>query len=607
MPRLVLLRDGRWPDVAGVCCWRTAARSAFAAAGSDVAEATWTQAAARPSRPEGPGRLVDLFRRNVPDPGPPPVPGLDDGAIVIAESLRAALAAVDGGAPGARLWALALPPTRGLPGDSTPFGQLVNEVAPRIAGFVTDSELGRDAVERTVTTARPRVVILPPVVPDRRCPRCSAGAPEDGLDPDVADDVAQLAAWRNPSDTYSFAMSRRRGLAADWAPADLLTWAQDGRGQARASLPDAPPDWTAAAQDRGARELLAAALTAGAPRLRPTREVLVSGFDLKFIRELAGRLDERPDLSVTLDEWQFVSCGTADTPGLVERADTIVGEWARPSAVWLAKHKRPDQRLVIRLHRFEIDAPYPRQIEIDNVDAVVYIAPALGPRIRDELGWPEEKLVYIPNFLDINWLDRPKLPDARFAIGMVGTERSLKRLDLALDVVAAVRRADPRFVLHVRSIVRDSTHAGVDRAEQEYAGWVEDRLERDAILRAGVVFEPPGRDMARWYRRVGGFLSTSDIEGVHLAAAEAMASGAVPVFRPWPGVRAVYDDRWIHGSVDDAAAALLANADPEVWAERSAAAKAEMRRRYDPAGVLDAWTELLHGDLDRARKSFDTP
>src|SRR4029450_12662628 len=35
---VVLLCDGRWPDVPGVCCWRHGVRTAFAAAGATVTE-----------------------------------------------------------------------------------------------------------------------------------------------------------------------------------------------------------------------------------------------------------------------------------------------------------------------------------------------------------------------------------------------------------------------------------------------------------------------------------------------------------------------------------------------------------------------------------------
>ena len=404
---------------------------------------------------------------------------------------------------------------------------------------------------------------------------------------------------------YSFPAARLRGFSAAWSPAPWLDWTQDAGTTALVGPPDAAPDWSAAAQDRGARAVIDATLPRRASSPRPTRTTLISGFDLKFVRELGQRLDDRGDLDVTVDEWPTLSQPTSVTLAQSGTADVILAEWVRPSAVWLAQRKKPEQFMVARLHRFEIESAYPRQLDIDKVDAVVYIAPQMGPRIRDELGWPKEKLVYIPNFLDIDWFDRPKLPDARFTIGMVGIEWRNKRIDLALDVLARVRREDPRFSLVVRSTMPwDNRYAWPKPEEQEYVGLWLDRVERDPLLRGAVVFDQPGRDMARWYRRVGSILSMSDVEGVHLAAAEGMASGAVPVIRPWPGARESYDERWVHGSAADAAAAVLGNADPEVWAERSAAAVAEMRRRSDPAAVVDAWADLLHGDVDRARGYF---
>ena len=43
-----------------------------------------------------------------------------------------------------------------------------------------------------------------------------------------------------------------------------------------------------------------------------------------------------------------------------------------------------------------------------------------------------------------------------------------------------------------------------------------------------------GPDVGTWLRRIGFILSTSDDESFHLAPAEGMASGAVPVIRSWP-------------------------------------------------------------------------
>ncbi|MGH3679075.1 MAG: hypothetical protein ACRDT2_01930, partial [Natronosporangium sp.] len=370
-------------------------------------------------------------------------------------------------------------------------------------------------------------------------------------------------------------------------------------------VPPPAPDWSAGAQAAAARRIRDAVLARPSQLARRPRSALVAGFDLKFARDLAERLGNRTDLDVTVDEWRGLARGTEHTDQRLRQAESIFAEWARTSAVWYSQRKRPDQFLAIRLHRFELDAPYPRDIEIDNVDAVVYIAPLFGRRIRDELGWPLDKLVYIPNFLDLHWLDRPKLPEARFAIGFVGIEWRRKRFDLALDLLSAVRREDPRFRLVVRSLMPwQNRYAWAEAGERDYVSRCFERIEHDPLLRHGVVYDEPGRDMARWFRRIGHILSTSDEEGCHTAVGEGMASGAVPIVRPWPGAAEIYDKPWIHATIGEAAAAVLDSATSETWAAQGARAKAEVGRSHDPLAVVDAWADLLHGEVEQARTYF---
>jgi glycosyltransferase involved in cell wall biosynthesis len=635
-PRVVLLLDRRWAPIAGVCCWRHSCREAFRAAGATVDEATFDapppaptisgnggpRLAWLPPRARRPlAREYRLFRgaarrvvRLTARAQAVPIRGDLHGAdLVVAESLEAADAAVRVGVPGRRVWALALPIEWLRLGDDSPYAELLARVAPQVGGLLTDTEPARDSVERAAAGCRPRIVIFPPLAVDRPCPSC-ANVPSPSVAEDAPPEVVLLRAWRLAIDpaandpAYSFALARLRGLAGPWAPAPRPNWTQ-----ASATSPQSGPvgaaaaAWTAEAQVRAARALLELAApggsVAGWPR-RP-RRTLVSGYDLKFIRELAAHLDARPDLTVTLDEWAWLTKGTRQTERLAGAAESIVAEWARPSAVWLSLRKREDQYLVVRLHRYELDSPYPRQIAIDNVDAVVYISPWTGRRIRDELGWPAEKLVFIPNFLDVGWLDRPKLPGAQFGLGMVGVEWANKRFDLALDILAEVRRRDPRFTLFVRSKMPwQNAYVWARPEEREYFGWCLERIEQDGLLRGAVTFDPPGRDMATWYRRVGHILSTSDIEGSHVAAAEGMASGAVPVIRPWQGAAELYGEEAVHASVHDAAEAILANADEEKWLHRASWARAQIRRSADPAAVVRAWGDLLHGDLVAARSHF---
>jgi hypothetical protein len=141
-------------------------------------------------------------------------------------------------------------------------------------------------------------------------------------------------------------------------------------------------------------------------------------------------------------------------------------------------------------------------------------------------------------------------------------------------------------------------------AERAYVGRCLRRIEADPLLRTAVAFHPPGRDMARWYRRIGVILSTSDDEGCHTSVAEGMAGAAVPVVRSWPGAAEVYDKEWVHGSVAEAAAAVLRCADPDRWHRLGAVARDEIRRTHDPVAVVGAWADLLHGDVEAARAAF---
>jgi glycosyltransferase involved in cell wall biosynthesis len=539
----------------------------------------------------------------------------------MAESVPAAIEVVRSGVPSARVWALALPSERLYLAESTEDKDGLAYAASVLGGFLTDSELARNSLERAMAATRVRVEVFPPIATDRPCPTCQSraelveGANDAGV---VPPEVALLGRWRamidqlrsgGPAETqYSFALARLFGFSPEWTPDGLSDWSQDGSAS-RSRRWEAPAvGWSGAAQARAARavlDLTAQRTATPAGVVRPARTVLVAGFDLKFVRELAARLDLRSDLDITVDDWPTLSRGTKRTEALVGRAESILAEWARPSAVWLSQRKRPGQFLVVRLHRYELDWPYPRNIVMDNVDAVVHVSSPIGQRIQDELGWPAVKLVHIPNFLDVGWFDRPKLPDARFGIGFVGMESANKRFDLALDVLTELRRHDPRFTLFVRSAMPwDNRYVWWRPEERRFVAWCFERIEQDPLLRGAVHFDTPGRDMARWYRRVGHVLSMSDIESFHLAAAEGMASGAVPVIRPWPGAADIYGKEWIHASVEDAAAAALASVDADAWVERAARAKAEIRRTADPAAVVQAWADLLHGDIPGARSHF---
>jgi glycosyltransferase involved in cell wall biosynthesis len=175
---------------------------------------------------------------------------------------------------------------------------------------------------------------------------------------------------------------------------------------------------------------------------------------------------------------------------------------------------------------------------------------------------------------------------------MIGIAPSRKRLDLGLDILARLRRHDPRYTLRVKS-----------RLPWEY-WWIwkkpEERMHYEAALRrargdlsGAVVFDPYGPDVANWLRRVGFVLSTSDDESFHLAPAEGMASAAVPALLNWPGANRTYAPHWVHESPEALADSIAATTPAPTWTNTSIQARSEVRANYALPKIATHWSTLL--------------
>jgi glycosyltransferase involved in cell wall biosynthesis len=354
------------------------------------------------------------------------------------------------------------------------------------------------------------------------------------------------------------------------------------------------------------REYLARALGKGQGAATATADklkVVVAGHDLKFFTPLLDYLRLQPDLEVRLDQWAALGKHDADVSReLAGWADVVVCEWCGPNAVWYSRHKRRGSRLLVRLHRFELTSPYPAQVKIGAVNQVVCVSRHYARLTREQTGWPEAKVVTVPNAIDVAQLDRPKLDGARFHLGLIGIVPSRKRLDLALDVLEELRREDDRYLLFIKSgMPWEHWWVWQNPAEREHYASALRRVQRSPLLRGAVVFDDAGPDVAAWLRRVGFVLSTSDDESFHVAPAEGMASRAVPVLRHWPGAETIYDMRWIHRNPADMAAAIAALGGEADWRSAGDEAHAQVAAAFNLPRVSEAWRGLLTTDLDPAR------
>jgi len=340
-----------------------------------------------------------------------------------------------------------------------------------------------------------------------------------------------------------------------------------------------------------------------APHVRPRRHgsardtgsprVLIAGHEFKFFERIAEHVLDS-GAALREDRWaKHVVHDEGQSARALKWAETVVCEWCLGNAAYYSRNKRPGQRLVVRFHRMEVETDHPAAVDLDKVDAMVFVARHVMEMACEKYRWrPDDRFHVVPNAVDLHALGRPKLPDAQFSLGFIGFVPMLKRIDRAIDILERVRGQDDRFRLVVKGHPPwDYNWMFTRDAERRFYERVYDRLERSPLLRSAVTFEPFGPDIAPFLEKVGYILSLSDIEGHAVAPAEGMASGAVPVIYDRPGARDQYPPEWVHESTDAAATAVLRAVDSG-WRAESQRAR-EYVEQWGWEQLAPAWDGLL--------------
>lgn len=349
-----------------------------------------------------------------------------------------------------------------------------------------------------------------------------------------------------------------------------------------------------------ARHLLARAFPSTPQTRQSTRtlRVVIAGHDLKFMRGIADLLAARHDIEVRIDEWSALAVHDEQHGrDLLAWADVIVCEWAGPNAVWYSARKQAHQRLIIRLHRFELDAPWIRDVDPSAIERIVCVNEHYRRRVVDETSLAAGTVVVIPNAVDRDTFDRPKAPGADRVLGMLGIVPMRKRPDRALGILRALNAERPGFLLSLKSGM-PWDHPWIWRRPQERAAYraLFDEIAHDPALRDTVVIEGHGGDVPAWLQRTGWVLSLSEDESFHLAPAEGMAAGSVPALLDWPGATEVYDTQYVHASEAAIVEHILDITAEGTWQARSAAARRDFPNAYDLPAVAEQWGRLLTED-----------
>lgn len=278
---------------------------------------------------------------------------------------------------------------------------------------------------------------------------------------------------------------------------------------------------------------------------RPAGRVLVASHDTKFLSSYIASRD------IAVDRWTGHNIHDhATSIRMLRSADTIWCEWGLGNAVWYSRHKRRNQRLIVRVHLQELRTPFLRRINHDAVDVYVFVAEHIRETAILCHGVPRDKTVVIPNFVDCQRFSAPKQPGAEHTIALVGPVPQIKRLDLALDIIDQLRYDGFQLLIKGK---RPSELPWI--AESEFFNA---QLARISRMSDCVTWEGFGDDLPQFYSRVGHVLSVSDRESFHYSVAEGAASGAVPYLQDWQGADLLYPRPWLFSSIDEIVGAIRA-------------------------------------------------
>lgn len=343
-------------------------------------------------------------------------------------------------------------------------------------------------------------------------------------------------------------------------------------------------------------QILSPRAISAAARPSRTKSLVVATHDMKFMGELMAHWEVDPELRVSVDHWPSLrQNNAASSEFALSSAETIFCEWAGPNLAWYSQRKREGQRLIARLHGFELRGHWWPQVEFSNVDLIVCVSDYYRRRAMAELGLPSDRVRVIPNIVDPADLSRPKRRGSEYHLGMVGWVGFGKRPDRALEILEKLLAVDDSYILHIKGRMPWEYPHEWDLPVQrqlylEFFG----RLKANRKLQDSVAFEEFSPDMGSWLRKIGFVLSTSDFESFHLAPAEGMAAGSLPVILDRPGAREIFGDNWTFASVDSAVGYILSLRDPKPRDLEAALAK-DYARRWSPRVVLESWEDVIKG------------
>lgn len=275
--------------------------------------------------------------------------------------------------------------------------------------------------------------------------------------------------------------------------------------------------------------------------------LLITGHDLKFIKALYPKFEEKYELTIQQYE-EYMNLNESESKKLLQHIDIIWCEWLLLNAQWYSSHKFPHQKLYIRAHRFEIEKKYGYKIKWERVTKVITVSYFMMEQFMEKFNIPRDRITVINNYIDVNNYMTEKEEGAKYHLAMIGILPKRKGFNHAINILKELKKKDDRYKLYVAGKrpeeFANSWNIPEERIyyQKTYQKIKENHLENDVIFTGWV-------KTSEFLRKIGYVLSLSDlVESFHIAPFEGMASNGIGMALKWEGIEYIYPQYTIYSS-----------------------------------------------------------
>ncbi|MCB4438243.1 glycosyltransferase [Alteromonas sp. McT4-15] len=328
--------------------------------------------------------------------------------------------------------------------------------------------------------------------------------------------------------------------------------------------------------------------------------LLIAGHDLKFILPHVDILKIR--YSIKIDEWTGHDMHDPQkSEKLLEWADYIWCEWLLGNAVWYSKRKKSHQKLVVRMHRFELGRDFGEKVNVENVDAFVAVSVLFFERLLERFpNLKREKVRLIHNVVDAGNYQLSKSSERIFNIAMIGIVPSRKGFLDALKLIKMLKEKDERYKLKVfgkspSDLPWLSKHEDEMSYYSECTAFIsENNLDKSIEFLGHVNIKE-----ALALHNVGYVLSLSHDErgfpgpeSFHLAITDGIAAGADSLIKYWSGAEYIHEKNRIFNSIEHIRDHII-NTKNRDGNDMELKKSQEFVKRYDEGVFVNAFNELF--------------